>query len=182
MAEPLFFDCLTDAQFWSLLDSGVLQAYMVPGGAYKRLELLAPAHGCYLFIWPPDVPLPLLHDIVPSLASPTQAFPDQTHGYGHQPYVSEDQIRSEVETFCARTHAERSAEGGRILIISMHPNIQLRAGPYLEPQARDLTAMSIAELEAYLDAMLRLDDGNDSDSAPPYLYGPVAGHRPHELP
>jgi hypothetical protein len=74
-------------------------------------------------------------------------------------------------------HAEVPAEGGRIHVISMNPDIQLRAGPYLEPQAHDLTAMSIPELEAYIDAMLRLDDGNDASSAASHIYGPPANHR-----
>jgi hypothetical protein len=177
MTEPLFFDCLTDAQFWSLFDSGVLQAYKLPGEVYNRLERLAPNHGCYLFAWPADVPLPLLQDIVPSLASPRQEFPRQADIDDPQTHMSAEQMRAEVEAFCARVHAEVSAEGGRIHVISMNPDIQLRAGPYLEPQARDLTAMSIPELEAYLDAMLRLDDGNDVSSAASQTYGPLANHR-----
>jgi hypothetical protein len=177
MTEPLFFDCLTDAQFWSLLDSGVLHAYMLPEEAYERLDRLAPAHGCYLFTWPPDVPLPLLQDIVPSISLHGQELPRQAHSDGLQLYMNAEQVRSEVEAFCARVHAEMSAEGGRILIISMNPDIQLRAGPYLEPQAHDLAAMSMAELEAYLDAMLRLDDGNDIGSAASCTDGPLASHR-----
>ena len=180
MTEPLFFDCLTDAQFWSLLDSGVLHAYMLPEEAYERLERLAPAHGCYLFTWQPDVPLPLLQEVVPSITLRGQELPLEAHSDGIQPYMNAEQIRSEVEAFCARVHAEMSAERGRILIISMHPDVQLRAGPYLEPRALDLTAMSIPELEAYLDAMLRLDDGNDISSATSCIYGPLANHRDHE--
>jgi hypothetical protein len=182
MTEPLFFDCLTDAQFWSLFDSGVLHAYMLPEEAYERLDRLAPAHGCYLFTWPPDVPLPLLQDIVPSIALIGQELPHQAHSGDLQPHMSAEQIRMEVEAFCARVHSERSAEGGRMFVISMHPDIQLRAGPYLEPQARDLTAMSIPELEAYLDAMLRLDDGNDIGSATSRTFGPLANHHNHEPP
>jgi hypothetical protein len=181
MTEPLFFDCLTDAQFWSLFDSGVLHAYKLPGEVYNRLERLAPAYGCYLFTWPADVPLPLLQDILPSIASPRQESACQAHNDPLRTHVSLEQMRSEVEAFCARAHAERSAQGGRIHVISMHPDIQLRAGPYLEPQARDLAAMSIPELEAYLDAMLRLDDGNDVSSAASHIYDPLANH-PHHAP
>ena len=35
MTEPLFFDCLTDAQFWSLFDAGVLHAYRLPVEVYR---------------------------------------------------------------------------------------------------------------------------------------------------
>jgi hypothetical protein len=182
MTEPLFFDCLTDAQFWSLFDSGVLHAYKLPVEVYNRLERLAPAHGCYLFTWPADVPLPLLQDIVPSMASPRQEFPRQADSDDLQTHMRAEQMRAEVEAFCARVHAEVPAEGGRIHVISMNPDIQLRAGPYLEPQARDLTAMSIPELEAYIDAMLRLDDGNDVSSAASQTYGPLATHSNHAPP
>jgi hypothetical protein len=85
-------------------------------------------------------------------------------------------MHSEIEAFCARVQAEMSAEGGRIHVISMSPSLELRAGPYLEPQARDLTAMSMSELEAYLDAMLRLDDRNDIGSAVPSTYAPPPQH------
>ena len=182
MTEPLFFDCLTDAQFWSLLDSGVLHAYMLPEEAYERLERLAPAHGCYLFTWPPDMPLPLLQDIVPGMALLEQELPHRTRNGALQLCMSAEQIRSEVEAFCARVHTGRSAEGGQLFIISIHPDIQLRAGPYLEPRAHDLTVMSIPELEAYLDAMLRLDDGDDIGSSTARTFGPLANHRAHGSP
>jgi hypothetical protein len=182
MSEPLFFDCLTDAQFWSLFDSGVLHAYMLPGEVYERLERIAPAHGCYLFTWPADVALPLLQDIVPSIALPRQELPHQAHSDGLQAHMSAERMRSEIEAFCARVHAEMSAEGGRIHVIAMNPDIELRAGPYLEPQARDLTAMSMPELEAYLDAMLHLDDRTDSGSAASGPDGPLANHRNHAPP
>ena len=102
MTEPLFFDCLTDAQFWSLFDSGVLHAYMLPGEVYARLERIAPAHGCYLFTWPADVALPLLQDIVPSIALPGQELPHQAHSDGLQAHMSVERMRSEIEAFCAR--------------------------------------------------------------------------------
>ena len=165
MTEPLFFDCLTDAQFWSLFDSGVLHAYMLPGDVYERLGRLAPTHGCYLFPWPANVPPPLLQDIVPSVTLHGPELPHQAHGDGIQTHVTAERMRSEIEAFCARMHAQMSVEGGRIHVISTHPSIELRAGPYLEPQIRDLTAMSMSELEAYLDARLRLDDENDIGSA-----------------
>jgi hypothetical protein len=182
MSEPLFFDCLTDAQFWSLFDSGVLHAYMLPGEVYGRLERIAPAHGCYLFTWPTDVALPLLQDIVPSIALPRQELPHQAHSDGLQAHMSAERMRSEIEAFCARVHAEMSAEGGRIHVIAMNPDIELRAGPYLEPQARDLTAMSMPELEAYLDATLRLDDRTNIGSAASCPDGPLANHRNHAPP
>jgi hypothetical protein len=182
MSEPLFFDCLTDAQFWSLFDSGVLHAYMLPGEVYERLERIAPAHGCYLFTWPADVALPLLQDIVPSIALPRQELPHQADSDGLQAHMSAERMRSEIEAFCARVHAEMSAEGGRIHVIAMNPDIELRAGPYLEPQARDLTAMSMPELEAYLDATLRLDDRTDIGSAASCPDGPLANHRNHAPP
>ena len=39
MAEPLFFDCLTDAQLWSLFATGVLQSYRLPCGLNAPLDL-----------------------------------------------------------------------------------------------------------------------------------------------
>ncbi len=165
MTEPLFFDCLTDAQFWSLFDSGVLHAYMLPRAVFQRLEPLASAHGCYLFAWPVDMPLPLLQDIVPSLALRGQESPQQAHSDALQTPRSTEGFRSEIEAFCARVHAEMSTEGGQVHVITMNPDIELRAGPYLEPTARDLAAMSIPELEAYLDAMLRLEHGDDNGAA-----------------
>jgi hypothetical protein len=182
MTEPLFFDCLTDAQFWSLFDSGVLHAYILPVEVYERLERLAPAHGYYLFAWPADAPQPLLQDIVPSIALRGQDLPRQSHSDSLQTHMNLERMRSEIEAFCARVHAEMSAEGGRIHVIAMTPDIELRAGPYLEPQARDLTAMSMPELEAYLDAMLRLDDRTDIGSAASCTDRPLANHRNHASP
>jgi hypothetical protein len=166
MTEPLFIDCLTDAQFWSLLDSGVLHAYTLPGEVYKRLERLAPAHGCYLFRWPGDVDLPPLQDIVPSLAAPGQVPPCQAQSEALQTPMTSERVRSEIEVFCARVDTDIPAEGARIHVISTHPTVKLRAGPYLEPPARDLTAMSMPELETYLEALLRVDDRDDGAFTP----------------
>ena len=182
MTEPLFFDCLTDAQFWSLLDSGVLHAYTLPAEVYERLERLAPAHECYLFTWPADVPLPLLQDIVPSLSWPDKSSPDQTHNDGPQTPVTAEQIRAEIQSSVRGCTPDMPVESGRIHVISTHPEVELRAGPYLEPQARDLTAMSMPELEAYLDAVLRLDDGHDQDSSPLPASDSLTHHRSHSYP
>jgi hypothetical protein len=182
MTEPLFFDCLTDAQFWSLLDSGVLQAYMLPWEVYERLDRIAPTHGCYLLTWPADVDLPVLQDIVPSVAVPGQELPDQRQSGGLQTRVAAERIRSEIDVFCAPVHTDVSVEGVRILVISTNPTPDLRAGPYLEPPARDLTAMSMPELEAYLDAVLRIDGSHDSGSAALSTDGPHTNHRNHALP
>jgi hypothetical protein len=182
MSEPLFFDCLTDAQFWSLLDSGVLQAYLLPWEVYERLERIAPAHGCYLFTWPADMGLPHLQDIIPSLAVPGREIPDQTHSDSLRTSVITDWLRSEIEVFCARVASDMSTEGRRIHIISTNPDLQLRTGPYLEPPARDLTAMSMPELEAYLDALLRVDDRNDVRSPDSSAYDPLTNRRSHTHP
>jgi hypothetical protein len=179
MTEPLFIDCLTDAQFWSLLDSGVLHAYTLPGEVYERLERLAPAHGCYLFTWPADVALPPLQDIAPSLAAPGQELPGQAQSEGLQTGVTSERIHSEIEDFCARVNTDIPAEGIRIHVISTNPVVELRAGPYLEPPAHDLTAMSMPELEAYLDAVLRIDDGDGGGSTPLSASDPLAHHLAH---
>jgi hypothetical protein len=182
MTEPLFFDCLTDAQFWSLLDSGVLQAYMLPWDVYERLDRIAPVHGCYLFTWPADADLPVLQDIVPSLAVCGQESPGQRHSDGLQTRVAAERIRSEINVFCAHVHPDASAAGRRILVISTNPDLDLRAGPYLEPPARDLTAMSMPELEAYLDTVLSIDDRHGGGSAALSTYGPHTNHRTHAQP
>lgn len=160
MTEPLFFDCLTDAQFWSLFDAEVLQGYMLPVEVFERLERLAPDHGCFLFTWPTGVDLPSLHDIVPGFAVPGQEPPAQTLCNRQETRMPVERIGSAIEAFCARANADIPHEGGQIHIISMHPRPELRAGPFLEPQPRDLTAMSLSELEAYLDEVLRVDEGH----------------------
>ncbi|HSF32449.1 MAG TPA: hypothetical protein VLK82_18505 [Candidatus Tectomicrobia bacterium] len=159
MAEPLFFDCLTDAQVWSLFDTGVLHGYLVPIEVYKRLEHIAPDHGCYLFTWPADVAQPSLEDIVAGMAVSMEESLAQP--YGGDP----EQIRRAIAAFCVRMHTEVPLPGGRIHIIATLPRPALRAGPRLEPPARDLNAMTLAELEAYLDDMLRLDEDNADDAA-----------------
>jgi hypothetical protein len=164
MAEPLFFDCLTDAQFWSLFDAGILHGHMLPREEYERLECIASVYGCVLFTWPVDVDLPSLQDMAPSLAVLAEEPPAQSSSHGSQTHVTAEWIRSEIEVFCARVYPVMPPEGRRIHVISMNPRLELRAGPYLEPPARDLTAMSLPELEAYLDAVLRLDERGNVDS------------------
>jgi hypothetical protein len=164
MTEPLFFDCLTDAQFWSLFDAGVLHTYRLPVEVYQRLERIAPAHGCYLFTWPEDVDLPSLHDLAPGLAVPGDELPAQSRASPGGGCATEERVRSAIEAFCARVNTEPSPEGRRIHVVSTTPCPELRTGPYLEPQARDLTAMSLPELEAYLDDVLRVDEDNEVGS------------------
>jgi hypothetical protein len=165
MTEPLFFDCLTDAQCWSLFDAGVLHGHMLPVEVYERLERIAPDHACYLFRWPQGVALPSLLDIVPGSAVPGEERPAQTHSHRPETRVTVERMCSAIEAFCARLRTDLPSEGGRIYIISTNPRPELRAGPRLEPQARDLNAMSLPELEAYLDAVLRVDEENELDSA-----------------
>lgn len=164
MTEPLFFDCLTDAQFWSLFDTGVLHSYMLPVAVYERLERIAPDHGCCLFIWPGDADLPSLHDMVPGLAVPQDALPVPTDNNRSATHVAVERMRLAIEAFRARMHIDVPLEGGRIHVISTNPRLELRIGPYLQPQARDLNAMSLPELEAYLDDVLRVDEGHEVDS------------------
>jgi hypothetical protein len=171
MTEPLFFDCLTDAQFWSLFDAGVLQGTMLPMTVFKRLERLAPDHGCYLFTWPAGVELPALDDLVPGLAVPGEEPPAQAPSHRPEPRVPVERMRPAIEAFCERLNAEIPPEGGRIHVIATHPRPELRTGPYLEPQARDLSAMSLQELEAYLEQVFRMDVGSDANDADP---GPQA--------
>jgi hypothetical protein len=182
MAEPLFFDCLTDAQFWSLFDSGVLQAYMVPRQAFQRLESVARAHACYLFAWPAERPPPALHDIVPSLGGYRQESLHEANSETPRMPICTAHLRAEIETFCARVHAELPTEGGRIHAIRLNRDIELYAGPYLEPVARDLAAMSLPELEAYLDAMLRLDHAYETDVVAPGTHRPPAQAHDHTSP
>jgi hypothetical protein len=165
MMEPFFFDCLTDAQLWSLFDAGVLHGCRLPVEVYERLERIVPDRGCYLFTWPAGVDLPSLHDIVPSAAVPVEEPPAQTHSHRLETPMTVERMRAAIEAFCRRVHADMPPEGGRIHVFSLNPRPELRAGPYLEPQARDLNAMSLPELEAYLDDVLRVDEGNEGGAA-----------------
>jgi hypothetical protein len=158
MTEPLFFDCLTEAQLWSLFDTGVLHGYMLPVEVYERLEHIAPNHGCYLFTWPEGMDLPSLQDIVPSVALAGEALPAQPYNYRLETRMTEESTRSAIEDFCARVNTAMSPERGRIHVITTAPQPQLLAGPCLEPQLRDLNSMSLPELEAYLDDVLRVDE------------------------
>jgi hypothetical protein len=162
MTEPLFFDCLTDTQFWSLFDAGVLHGCMLPMRVYRRLERIAPDHGCFLFTCPAGTHPPSLHDIISGLALPGEEPSAPTHSNGSEPCVAVERMHSEIEAFCERLNTDLPPAGGRIHVISTHPHPELRAGPYLEPQARDLNAMSLPELEAYLDQVLWLDAGHDA--------------------
>ena len=165
MTEPFFFDCLTDAQFWSLFNAGVLHGCRLPMEVYERLERIAPDYGCYLFTWPEGVDLPSLLDVVPGLIVPVEASPAQTDHSCLETRVAVERMRSAVEALCARMNTDTLSGGRRIHVIATDPCPELRAGPYLEPQARDLNAMSMAELEAYLDDVLRVDEGRDVDAA-----------------
>jgi hypothetical protein len=165
MTEPLFFDCLTDAQCWSLFDAGVLHGCRLPVEVYERLERLAPDHGCYLFTWPEGMELPALDDLVPGFAGPGAESAAQLHSHRPETRATVARMRATIEAFCAHVSIEIPPEGRRIHIIATTPRPELRAGPYLEAQARDLNAMSLLELEAYLDDVLRVDEGNDGDAA-----------------
>jgi hypothetical protein len=166
MPEPLFFDCLTDAQFWSLLDAGVLHGHMLPVEVYERLERIAPDHGCYLFTWPQGMDLPSLQNLVPGVTMPREESPAQTHNNLLETRGTVERMRSAIEAFCAQVNTDIPAEGARIHIIATNPHPELRLGPYLEPQPRELNVMSLAELEAYLEAVLRLDEGGEVAPAP----------------
>jgi hypothetical protein len=152
MMEPVFFDCLTDAQCWSLFDAGVLDGSRLPMEVFERLERLAPDHGCYLFAWPAGVLLPSLHDMLPGM--PVQ---------GEEPPKIRQRVHSAIEALRVRAHTDIPLAGGRIHVISTHPQPALREGPYLEPPSRDLNGMSLPELEAYLDDVLRVDDRYEVD-------------------
>jgi hypothetical protein len=165
MTEPLFFDCLTEAQLWSLFDTGVLHGYLLPVEVYARLERIAPNHGCYLFTWPEGTDLPPLRDIVPGLALAAEAPPPRPNDHRPEACIAEERTRSAIEDFRARVHIAVPPAGGRVQVIIMTPQPELRLGPYLEPRSRDLNSMSVPELEAYLDEVLRVEEGGDIDSA-----------------
>jgi hypothetical protein len=165
MTEPLFFDCLTEAQLWSLFDTGVLRGYMLPVEVYARLERIAPNHGCYLFTWPEGMDLPPLQDIVPGVSLPAEAPPAGPNDSRLEIHITEERVRSAIEDFCARVNNAVPPEGGRVHVITTTPQPGVRVGPYLEPHPRDLNSMSLPELEAYLDEVLRVDEGSDADAA-----------------
>jgi hypothetical protein len=162
MTEPLFFDCLTDAQIWSLFDAGVLHGYMVPMEVYARLQRIAPDYGYFLFTWPLGVDLPPLRDIVPGLGALAEEPPAHSPSNHPETRLTVEQMHVAIAAFCGRVQPEISPEGGRIHVISASPRPELWAGPYLEPPAHELSAMSLPELEAYLDRVFRLDADNDS--------------------
>jgi hypothetical protein len=165
MTEPLFSDCLTDAQVWSLFNTGVLQGYRVPARVYHRLERLAPDHGCYLFAWPAGIHLPPLDDLVGARIGPAEEAPAPPPSSRSETQDQVERVRATIVAFCARVNAEQPPPGGRMYMIAMTPYPELRAGPYLEPQTRDLNAMSLPELEAYLNDVLWIDEGGDADLA-----------------
>ena len=166
MAEPLFFDCLTEAQLWSLFAAGVLQGYQLPVEAYERLLQIAPTHGCFPFTWPASMDLPSLRDLVPDSAMPSEGPPLPTSSNRQESPVPVAWVRSEIEAFCARMNSDMPREGRRVHTIWTNPTLELRAGPYIgphepdmAPQGRELHAMSLPDIEAYLDEVLRVDEG-----------------------
>jgi hypothetical protein len=163
MTEPLFFDCLTDAQCWSLFEAGVLQDAMLPVEVYQRLERLAPDHGCYLFTWPTGLEPPSLQELVPDLAPSGEEMPALSPSRGPEGHPIAERIQAVLAAFRARVHPDRQTTGGQIHVVALLPRPELRAGPRLAPPMRDLSAMSLAELEAYLDAALRLDEEDDAE-------------------
>ena len=160
MSEPLFFDCLTDTQIWSLFDAGVLHDYRLPVEVYERLERIAPEHGCYLFTWPPGVELPALQELLTRIAVSAGESPTPTHSPGLETPTTTEVIRAAIQAWCARVQTDRAPAGGRIYLMATIPHPSLRPGPYLELQVRDLNAMSMPELEAYLDDVLRVDEAS----------------------
>jgi hypothetical protein len=160
MSEPLFFDCLTDTQIWSLFDAGVLHDYRLPVDVYERLERLAPEHGYYLFTGPPGVALPTLQELVPDMAEAGGDRPDTAQTPGLETPSSTDVMRTAIQAWCARAQTDGAPAGRRIYLVATMPYPSLRPGPYLELQVRDLNAMSMPELEAYLDDVLRVDEAS----------------------
>jgi len=157
MAEPLFFDCLTDMQIWSLFDTGVLHESFVPITVYERLKRIAPEHGCYLLTGPADLELPGLQELVPAL--------EGSPGFGAGPSLqitTAEGLYAAIQVWAARTQTGRVRRGQRIYRMSTTPEPSLRPGPKLEIPTRDLGAMSMPELEAYLDDVLRVDEASRS--------------------
>jgi hypothetical protein len=160
MTEPLFFDCLTDTQIWSLFESGVLHDYRLPVEVYERLAHIAPEHGCYLFTWPRGVDLPGLQDLLAGTVVSEGEMPGPIHSQPLESTSTTERLRAAIEAFCARVHTDTVPAGGRIYLMRTTPRPSLRPGPYLEPRLRDLNAMSLSELEAFLDDVLRVDEGS----------------------
>jgi hypothetical protein len=160
MAEPLFFDCLTDTQIWSLFETGVLHDYRLPVEVYERLAHIAPEHGCYLFTWPRGVDLPALPDLVPGLMVSEGDLAGAIYSQPLESTTTAERLRAAIEAFCAPVHSDRLPAGGRIYLMQTTPRPSLRPGPYLEPRLHDLNAMSLPELEAFLDDVLRVDEAS----------------------
>jgi hypothetical protein len=158
MSEPLFFDCLTDTQIWSLFAAGVLHDYRLPTAVYERLERLAPEHDGYLFTWPVEMDLSALHELIssPGMAAAPSPEPDPSPDL-RAPTTTEF-MRAAIQALSAQAHNHRATPGERIYLMATFPAPSLRPGPYLELQVRDLDAMSLPELEAYLADVLRLDE------------------------
>jgi hypothetical protein len=164
MIDPVFFDCLTDAQCWSLFVAGVLDGQRLPLDVYQRLERMAPEHGCCLFAWPVGMAPPALHDLLAKLAATRQQPPERSAAMRRPGGFAMEPVRAAVADFCARA-ASRRFPGRRIYILRTTPRLELRPGPYLELRRRDLDAMSLAELEAYLDDVLRLEEDGEVGAA-----------------
>lgn len=113
MTDPLFFDCLTDAQLWALFMHHVLQGHRFSGAIVGRLVSVGMERG---------IPLMRVVEMI------TRGGPD-TAGSSSPRYEGPTQTQVSPP------------------------------GPY------DLNAMSLPELEAYLDEVLRVDEGHDPDSA-----------------
>ena len=160
MAEPLFFDCLTDTQIWSLFETGVLHDYRLPVEVYERLAHIAPEYGCYLFTWPRGVDPPALQDLVPGMVVSEAELPSPIRSYGLESTTTIGHLRAAIEAFCARAHTDRAPVAGRIYLMRTTPRPSLWPGPYLEARLHDLNAMSLPELEAYLDDVLRVDEAS----------------------
>jgi len=160
MSEPLFFDCLTERQIWSLFDSGVLHDYRLPVEVYERLERIAPEHGCYLFTWLPGRALPDLQGLLPGMGLAREGSSEPTPGHDLEAPISTEFMHAAMQAMCAHAPDHRKTAGGRIYLLTTLPYPSLRPGPYLALQARDLEAMSMSELEAYLADVLRLDDAS----------------------
>ena len=111
MSEPLFFDCLTDTQIWSLFDAGVLHDYRLSVEVYERLERIAPEHGCYLFTWPPGVELPALQELLTRIAVSAGESPTPTHSPGLETPTTTEVIRAAIQAWCARVQTDRAPAG-----------------------------------------------------------------------